>query len=157
MRFVFAADPINRQASRRDIAAIIFLLLALLAAGVGASVAHAAPAHIQAEAPNARLTGKGDFRWLGLKIYSAEFWVGDSGYRAAAPTAARFALDLRYARAGRRQDRTKQPRRNEKTWMWHTGTASIMAVTDDPLVSGCKRGNTYYRHLLAGPWRALLS
>jgi hypothetical protein len=98
MRIIFAANPLNQQISRRDVAAIIFVLLALLAVGAGASAAHAAPAHVQAEVPNARLAGKGDFRWFGLKIYTAEFWVGDGGYRAAAPATARFALDLRYAR-----------------------------------------------------------
>jgi hypothetical protein len=99
MKVAFATKPVNQQISRRDVAAILFLLLALLATSVYASTAHTAPAHIQEEVPNARLAGKGDFRWLGLKIYAAELWVADSGYRAAMPTAARFALDLRYARA----------------------------------------------------------
>lgn len=57
------------------------------------------PAHVQTEIPNARLAGQFDFRWFGMKIYAAELWVGDAGYRVAAPTAAGFALSLRYARA----------------------------------------------------------
>ena len=34
-----------------------------------------------------------NFRWLGLKIYRAQLWVGEQGYRDNAPHAARFALD----------------------------------------------------------------
>ena len=56
------------------------------------------PAHVKAELGQARLAGYGTFRWLGLKIYDAQFWVGDKGYLSGAPGAARFALDLQYSR-----------------------------------------------------------
>ncbi len=58
--------------------------------------AHAAPAHIEEHVAQARLAGKGTFTWFTLKIYDAELWVGEQGYRAGAN--APFALDLRYAR-----------------------------------------------------------
>ncbi len=74
--------------------------LALLAAATIAFGARAAPpAHIAAELPQARLAGSGTFRYFGLHIYDATLWVGPNGYRAAASTAEKFALDLRYARA----------------------------------------------------------
>ena len=57
------------------------------------------PSHILADVPAARLAGQGTFRWFGLAIYDAQLWVGEKGYQPAAPTAAPFALDLRYARA----------------------------------------------------------
>jgi len=53
-----------------------------------------APAHIEQSLPQARLAGKGVFTWFALKIYDAELWVGEKGYRPDAP----FVLDLRYAR-----------------------------------------------------------
>lgn len=84
-------------------AALICLLGAASATSMlaGAPAAHAAeptPIHMQSEVRQARLAGQGSFRWFGLKIYDAQFWVGDKGYRASAPSAAGFALDLRYAR-----------------------------------------------------------
>jgi hypothetical protein len=47
--------------------------------------------------PQARLAGQGDFRWFGMRIYEARFWVGPEGYSASAPVAAPFVLELRYA------------------------------------------------------------
>ena len=58
----------------------------------------AAPAHIEAQLPQARVAGKGAYTWFSLKIYEAELWVGEQGYRADAPAAAPFVLDLHYAR-----------------------------------------------------------
>ncbi|MEO6354014.1 MAG: chalcone isomerase family protein [Burkholderiaceae bacterium] len=58
-----------------------------------------APPHIQDEMPQARLAGQGSFRWLGLKIYDAQLWVGAQGIDANAPLAAKLVLDLRYARS----------------------------------------------------------
>jgi hypothetical protein len=68
-------------------------LLALVLA-LAAGLAMAAPAHIEAGVPQARLAGSGSYTYFMMKIYSAELWVGDQGYSPAAP----FALDLRYAR-----------------------------------------------------------
>ncbi|WLI89837.1 chalcone isomerase family protein [Massilia sp. R2A-15] len=69
-------------------------LIAALALACAAALAQAAPAHIEASVPHARLAGSGVYTWFTLKIYTAQLWVGDQGYRADAP----FALDLRYAR-----------------------------------------------------------
>lgn len=71
-----------------------FLLGALLCALLPGAPAFAAAPHIDAEIAAARLAGEGSFRWFGLKIYDAQLWVGDAGYRADAA----FALDLNYAR-----------------------------------------------------------
>ena len=56
------------------------------------------PAPVRNEIANARLAGQGSFRWFGFKIYDAELWVGDQGYRPNAPESSRFALSLTYAR-----------------------------------------------------------
>ena len=79
------------------------LMLALAAQsylfGPLALAAAAAPAPIDTELPRARLAGAGTFRYFGMQIYDAQFWVGANGYRATAPRAEKFALDLRYARS----------------------------------------------------------
>lgn len=69
-------------------------LIATLALAYAATLAQAAPAHIEAALPHARLAGSGTYTYFALKIYTADLWVGDQGYRLDAP----FALDLRYAR-----------------------------------------------------------
>jgi hypothetical protein len=82
---------------------VVVIGMAMLpTAGIGAAIAagtHAAPAWLEAELPKARLAGSGNFRYFGMNIYDADFWVGQNGYRSSAPTAEKFALDLRYARA----------------------------------------------------------
>ena len=78
------------------LSAILLYLAALAPVVAGAAVA---PLHIEADMPGARLSGAGSFRYFGLHIYDAEFWVSPNGYRAAAPKAEKFALDLRYARS----------------------------------------------------------
>lgn len=75
------------------------LTLALALVGAPArAAAQAAAAHVEQHLPQARLAGKGAFTWFALRIYDAELWVGDKGYRADAPGAAPLVLDLRYAR-----------------------------------------------------------
>ena len=56
--------------------------------------AHAGPAHVDAHLNQSHLAGQGTFKWFGLKIYDAQLWVGEKGYRPDAP----FVLDLVYAR-----------------------------------------------------------
>ncbi len=56
------------------------------------------PAPVEDEISNARLAGKGSYRWFGMKIYDAQLWVGDRGYRPDDPASAKFALNLTYAR-----------------------------------------------------------
>jgi hypothetical protein len=34
------------------------------------------PEQVKSEIGSARLAGQGSYRWFGLKIYDAEFWVG---------------------------------------------------------------------------------
>lgn len=58
-----------------------------------------APPFVERTIPEARLAGQGSFRWFGLLVYDAQFWVGPKGYQAAAPDSAPFALDLHYARS----------------------------------------------------------
>lgn len=73
--------------------AVLFVMLCVVpvqASGI--------PVPIQHEIGNARLAGQGSYRWFGLKIYGAEFWVGDRGYRQNDPGSAKFALHLTYAR-----------------------------------------------------------
>ncbi len=80
-----------------------FLTLALAAPVLlpmpQALAAAAAPAPVDTELPGARLAGSGTFKYFGLQIYDAQFWVGPNGYRPAAPKAEKFALDLRYTRS----------------------------------------------------------
>lgn len=57
------------------------------------------PSEIATDIADARLAGAGTFRYFGLHIYDARFWVGAGGYRASAVRAEKFALELRYARA----------------------------------------------------------
>lgn len=76
-------------------AALMLGALPLRAAPVPAPVQDAAP--FAYTLPGARLAGQGDFRWFGLRIYEARFWVGPQGYSASAPMAAPFVLELRYA------------------------------------------------------------
>ncbi len=64
-----------------------------------ALAATAAPVPIDTELPRARLAGAGTFRYFGMQIYDAQFWVTANGYRPAAPKAEKFALDLRYSRS----------------------------------------------------------
>lgn len=74
------------------------VLFVLLCAVQAQAVNLPPPIENEIEIGNARLAGQGHFRWFGFKIYDAELWVGDQGYRPNAPESARFALSLTYAR-----------------------------------------------------------
>lgn len=76
----------------RILAALLVLLCAVPALAVNM------PAPIGVEIGNARLAGQGSYRWFGLKIYEAQLWVGERGFRTDDPAAAKFALNLTYAR-----------------------------------------------------------
>ena len=73
--------------------AILFLLLCAVPAR-----AESIPEPVKSEIGNARLAGQGSYRWFGFKIYDAQLWVGDQGYRQDDPESTRFALSLTYAR-----------------------------------------------------------
>jgi hypothetical protein len=70
------------------------LYLVLLAGLLAFGDVRAVPACADGLVPEARLAGKGEFKWFGLSIYEAQLWVGKDGYQADAP----FALELLYAR-----------------------------------------------------------
>jgi hypothetical protein len=72
------------------------LLSASLLAPWSTTRADIVPAPVKAELPDARLSGEGVMRWLGLKVYSAQLWTA-AGVRADQPTSQPLALDLRYA------------------------------------------------------------
>ncbi|MFZ4757705.1 MAG: chalcone isomerase family protein [Burkholderiaceae bacterium] len=55
------------------------------------------PASIASQLPDARLAGEGDLRWFGLKVYTAQLWIGKPGLRLDRLAGVPFALDLRYA------------------------------------------------------------
>jgi hypothetical protein len=74
----------------------VVLIASLLGPGSQAR-ADIVPAPVKAELPDARLSGEGVMRWLGLKIYSAQLWTGAAGLRTDQPTSLPLALDLRYA------------------------------------------------------------
>lgn len=74
------------------------LAIFLLSFSVAPAMAVDMPAPIRNEIVNARLAGQGSYRWFGFKIYDAQLWVGNRGYRTNAPVASRFALSLTYAR-----------------------------------------------------------
>ena len=96
-----------RSGRRAGPAWLAAAFLSLLLCGLGGTAcaqqqrdgAAAPPAYVQQVLPQARLAGQGLFTWWGLAIYQARLWVGPAGYVAAAPAAAPFVLDLRYARA----------------------------------------------------------
>jgi hypothetical protein len=56
-----------------------------------------APAAVAEQVPEARLAGEGDLRWFGIKVYTAQLWVGRPGLRVDRLASAPFALELRYA------------------------------------------------------------
>jgi hypothetical protein len=56
-----------------------------------------APVAVAEQLPEARLAGEGDLRWFGIKVYTAQLWVGRPGLRLDRLASAPFALELRYA------------------------------------------------------------
>jgi hypothetical protein len=89
-----------RLARPRAAALAVLLAAAALVQPLPAAAQGAvAPAHVARELARPRLAGAGGYSWFGLPIYTARLWVGEQGYRADAPEAAPFVLELRYARA----------------------------------------------------------
>jgi hypothetical protein len=82
---------------QRALASAVFV--AALLAGGATVLANtvAAPPPVASLVPEARLAGEGDLRWYGLKVYSAQLWVGRPGLRLERLATAPFALELRYA------------------------------------------------------------
>jgi hypothetical protein len=67
------------------------------AGGTAPGGAGAVPAAVAAEIAGARLAGEGDMRWFGLRVYTAQLWVGAAGLDPQRLDARPFALQLRYA------------------------------------------------------------
>jgi hypothetical protein len=67
------------------------------AGGTAPGGAAAVPAAVAAEIAGARLAGEGDMRWFGLRVYTAQLWVGAAGLDPQRLDARPFALQLRYA------------------------------------------------------------
>ncbi len=84
-----------RTFSHRKLAALLWLMLCMLPVYASSD---AAPSYVLNELTDARLSGRGSFRWFGLKIYDAALWVEKNGYKADAPMSAKFVLDLGYDR-----------------------------------------------------------
>jgi hypothetical protein len=82
--------------SRRHV--LLMGAAALLSSGGAWAQAGSVPPEVAAEVPGARLLGKGQLRFLGLRVYDARLFVP-----AAAPgddwAAAPLALELQYARS----------------------------------------------------------
>ena len=81
--------------SSRAFASLLGLMVCIYSADAAND---AIPKHIQSELHEARISGKGSFRWFGLKIYDAVLWIDKDGYQPGTPIAAKFILDLSYAR-----------------------------------------------------------
>ncbi len=84
---------------RARVAALVVVLLVASIAALPVAHASAPPAPVAARVPEARLAGAGDLRWFGLKVYSAQLWVGREGLRGAGRPSSPFALELTYATA----------------------------------------------------------
>lgn len=91
-----------RSSLRSILAGLIWVLLA--SAGVSSVRAEGdmpsggLPNQVLRAIPDAHLAGAGALRFWGFHVYDAQLWVGDAGYVPDRPTAAPFALDVRYAR-----------------------------------------------------------
>jgi hypothetical protein len=92
--------PRSPRTPRKSVAAaflrVVVLSASLLARGAP-TWADIVPAPVKAELPDARLSGEGVMRWLGLKVYTAQLWTGAAGVRNDQPTSQPLALELRYA------------------------------------------------------------
>jgi len=77
--------------------AACLLAAALLGAAAPAAASMAVPASVASTLDDARLAGEGELRWFGLKVYTAQLWVGPRGMRVERAAALPFALHLSYA------------------------------------------------------------
>lgn len=91
-------STISAYASSMRLAGVLTVLIVMIMTLTNALANQSLAPHIKKEIPFARLSGEGAFRWFGLKIYDAQFWVTRQGYDLQQPLTQKFALDLRYAR-----------------------------------------------------------
>lgn len=80
------------EASPRVILRRLLLILLMLGCGVAAAREPLPPGVLTLA--SWRLSGEGEMRWFGLRLYHAELWLGSAQFDPAGP----FALRLRYAR-----------------------------------------------------------
>jgi hypothetical protein len=71
-----------------------FLFLLFLLVPLGVQAIPPLPDEVIGKSPELRPVGEGRLRWLGLHIYDAALWTGES----AVSMQDEFALDIRYAR-----------------------------------------------------------
>jgi hypothetical protein len=84
---------------RSPIAACLLAAALLGAAAPSAASTVAVPDSVASALDDARLAGEGELRWFGLKVYTAQLWVGPRGMRLERAGALPFALQLSYATA----------------------------------------------------------
>lgn len=100
MSLLMPLSPLSPRSPGKPVAAA-FLAAAVLSASLlvpwTPTWADIVPAPVKAELPDARLSGEGVLRWLGLKVYTAQLWTGAAGVRTDQPTSQPLALELRYA------------------------------------------------------------
>ena len=139
--------------TRRAALAAVPLALPLLAG------ADAMPPEVAAELPGARLQGRGELRWLGLRIYDARLWAAaPPGPTAWATTP--LALELRYARelSGRaiaerslQEMRRQDPLADDLAERWLAQMAAIFPdVRDGDRITGLKRPGEMARFFANG-------
>jgi hypothetical protein len=71
------------------------------------------PYPISTQLQDARLSGEGVMRWLGLKVYTARLWMGATGLRTDRPTSQPLALVITctpYERPWRAMVMARSPR-----------------------------------------------
>jgi hypothetical protein len=83
--------------SRRHALGACIAIPLLAAQGAAADAPASVPAAIAAELPGARLLGQGDLRWFGLRVYTAQLWIGAEPPQPERFADVPFALQLQYA------------------------------------------------------------
>lgn len=76
----------------------LFAALPLLAGAGARATVHAPPPELLRDLPGARLQGQGRLSFLGLHVYDARLWAGNTPVAAGWP-AGPLALELAYARS----------------------------------------------------------
>ena len=92
------SKPAPTRLGRRDaLMAAVLWLSGRAQAQTPAPTAPAPPAEVQAELPGARLQGKGQMRFLGLRVYDIRLWAGAQAVGAVWSDAV-LALEIEYLR-----------------------------------------------------------
>lgn len=81
----------------RVVLAACVTAVALFSTGAAVANTVAAPSAVTGLLPDARLAGEGDLRWYGLRVYTAQLWIGADAVAPERLPSTPFALELRYA------------------------------------------------------------